>query len=136
MTREEASNILNDFDVNFEGHTAEEIAEAFDMAFKALEQEPCTPCIEFKRYAKEMGFEIEQEPKAGHWTPISEGLPEENKTVIASSEYGVYPEARYTKENGWEWAYETLTDYYWAELANVTAWMPLPKPYKEESEEE
>jgi len=31
-------NILDDFDVNFEGHTAEEVSEAFDMAFKALEQ--------------------------------------------------------------------------------------------------
>ena len=86
--------------------------------------------------AVKKGIPLEQEPKTGHWTPVSEGLPEENKTVIASSEYGVYPEARYTKENGWEWAYETLTDYYWAELANVTAWMPLPKPYKEESEKE
>lgn len=38
MTREEAINILDDYDVNFEGHTAEEIAEAFDMAIKALGQ--------------------------------------------------------------------------------------------------
>lgn len=40
MTREEASNILDDYDVNFDGHTAEEIAKAFEVAFKALEQEP------------------------------------------------------------------------------------------------
>lgn len=40
VTREEAINILDDFDVNFEGHTAEEVSEAFDMAFKALSQEP------------------------------------------------------------------------------------------------
>lgn len=33
-----------------------------ELAIKALEQEPCCNCIEFKRYAKEMGFEIEQEP--------------------------------------------------------------------------
>ena len=39
MNREEAINILDDFDVNFEGHTAEEVSEAFDMAFKALEKE-------------------------------------------------------------------------------------------------
>lgn len=42
MTREEASNILGDYDVNFEGHTAEEIAKAFDVAFRALEQKPKT----------------------------------------------------------------------------------------------
>ena len=45
MTNEEASNILDDFDVNFEGHTAKEVAEAFDVAFRALEQQPCDDCI-------------------------------------------------------------------------------------------
>ena len=65
------------------------------------------------------------------WIPINEGLPKENKTVIASTLYGVYPEARYTKENGWEWAYESGADY-WKELEGVEAWMRLPKPYKQE----
>ena len=63
------------------------------------------------------------------WIPVSERLPEENETVIASTEYGVYPETRYTKEYGWEWAYEAGEDY-WVELEGVTAWMPLPKPYE------
>lgn len=45
MTREEASNILDDYDVNFDGHTAEEIAEAFEVAFRALEQEPCDNAV-------------------------------------------------------------------------------------------
>ena len=68
------------------------------------------------------------------WIPVSEGLPKENETVIVSTEYGVYPEARYTKEYGWEWAYESGADY-WRELANVTAWMPLPKHYEPQKEE-
>lgn len=68
------------------------------------------------------------------WTPVSEGLPEENKTVIVSTEYGVYPEARYTKEYGWEWAYEAGADY-WRELEGVTAWMPLPKRYEPQESE-
>lgn len=67
----------------------------------------------------------------GEWIPCSERLPEENKTVIASTKYGVFPEARYTKEDGWEWAYESGADY-WEELEDVTAWMPLPEPYREE----
>lgn len=45
MTNERASEILDDYDVNFHGHTAEEVAQAFDCAFKALEQEPCEDCI-------------------------------------------------------------------------------------------
>ena len=63
------------------------------------------------------------------WITVSERLPEENRTVIASTEYGVYPEARYTEEDGWQWAYEPGADY-WVGLKNVTAWMPLPEPYK------
>lgn len=68
--------------------------------------------------------------KIEHWIPVSERFPEEDKTVIASTKYGVYPEARYTEENGWEWAYESGADY-WEEIKDdVEAWMPLPKRYK------
>ena len=72
--------------------------------------------------------------KESKWIPVSERLPEENKTVMASTEYGVFPEAKYTKEYGWEWAYEAGADY-WKELEDVTAWMPLPKPYKVDPQE-
>lgn len=74
------------------------------------------------------------EQKIGPWTPISEGLPKEGETVIASTKYGVYPEAKYTKEYGWEWAYEAGMDY-WRKFEDVEAWMPLPERYKAESEE-
>lgn len=78
----------------------------------------------------------EQNQKFGVWIPISEGLPKENETVIVSTEYGVYPEARYTKEYGWEWAYEAGADY-WKEIDDdVTAWMPLPKTYEPQKESE
>ena len=74
-------------------------------------------------------------PQEPRWIPVSERMPEENRTVIASTKHGVYSEARYTKEDGWEWAYESGADY-WEEIGcNVLAWMPLPEPYKAESEE-
>lgn len=64
------------------------------------------------------------------WIPVSERLPEDYETVIASVDRGgVYPEARYSKECGWEWAYESGADY-WEELDEVKAWMPLPTPYR------
>lgn len=71
------------------------------------------------------------------WIPINKRFPEEGKTVIASTKYdGVYPEARYTEENGWEWAYESGADY-WEEIKDdVEAWMPLPKRYKPQQESE
>ena len=40
MTREEAINILNDYDINFERNTAEEVAEAHEMAIEALGSQP------------------------------------------------------------------------------------------------
>lgn len=85
----------------------------------------------YREAVKEVIKVLEQEPE---WIPVSERLPEENKTVIASTKYGVYPETKYTKEYGWEWAYESGADY-WRELDEVEAWMPLPKRYKPESEE-
>ena len=36
MTREEAIQVLNTYDVNFDGYRAEEIADALDMAIEAL----------------------------------------------------------------------------------------------------
>ena len=83
---------------------------------------------------KDMLDYLEQESKTGRWIPVTERLPEDNKTVIASVEYGVYPEAKYTKEYGWEWAYEAGADY-WVKLEKVKAWMPLPKPYDSQENE-
>lgn len=75
-----------------------------------------------------------QDAEQTRWILVSENLPKENESVIASTEYGVLPEARYTKEFGWEWAYEAGADY-WQEIEGITAWMPLPQPYKAASEE-
>jgi hypothetical protein len=69
------------------------------------------------------------------WIPVSERLPEDYETVIASAHHGyVYSEARYSKEFGWEWAAEACADY-WTDLKGVDAWMPLPEAYKPEIEE-
>lgn len=103
---------------------------AHDVAEAALDS------IEYqgKTIREWMKIIVEQDQKFGNWIPVSEGLPEEGQSVIASTKYGVYPEARYTKEYGWEWAYEAGADY-WRELEEVEAWMPLPKPYKSEGSE-
>ena len=104
-------------EINYENRgksDAEEFEKEFnailDLAIKALEQE-------------------------SRWIPVSEKLPEEYNTVIASTNDGViYPEARYSKEKGWEWAYESGADY-WVEIeSDVLAWMPLPKAYGEVEE--
>lgn len=48
MTNEEAINVLNDYDINFERNTAEEIAEAHEIAIKAIRTMPSEDCISRK----------------------------------------------------------------------------------------
>lgn len=51
MTREEAIEIIKDYDVNGCGYChqgGDEIEEAFDMAIEALSAEPCEDCISRK----------------------------------------------------------------------------------------
>lgn len=69
------------------------------------------------------------------WIPCSKRLPEDYEIVIASVHGDVYPESRYSKEDGWEYAYESGADY-WEELDDVVAWMPMPKPYEVKSDDE
>lgn len=87
--------------------------EALRMAMKALEQT--------------------------RWIPVSERLPEENGQYLITVKYK--PEASYENiyaEHG-EW-----TDGQWdmfcfghcGEVEDIVAWMPLPEPYKAESEGE
>lgn len=63
------------------------------------------------------------------WIPVSERHPGECQTVIASVDTHIYEEARFV-DGRWWWAYEARTDY-WEEIKkDVTAWMPLPEPYR------
>lgn len=113
MTNKEAINIIKSecyiFNpLNFDMSTM--INTALDMAIKAL-----------------------QEPR---WIPVSEKLPE-NKTYvlttikvpnrIAHTRSGWYEGGFFHNDNGDVWR---ATDM------EVIAWMPLPEPYKEESEGE
>jgi hypothetical protein len=70
----------------------------------------------------------------GRWVPISEGLPE-NKTYVLTTIYipgrqrharsGWYQDGFFHNDNGDVW---NATD------PEVEAWMPLPEPYRAESE--
>lgn len=60
---------------------------------------------------------LEQEPK---WIPVSERLPEGNLLYLV-----------YTEEQPFVCQFENGEFF----IDNVLAWMPLPEPYKSESEE-
>lgn len=57
----------------------------------------------------------------GFWVPIKERLPNKNSYVIACFDDGFITCVEYT--DNW---------VLWADSGEVIAWMPLPKPYKEE----
>jgi len=108
MTREVAIERLNRCRevLEFSSHMDNQNREAFEMAIKALEQEP-------------------------GWIPISERLPEECKAVLiwCPERKNIY--CAYLEEKQW-WIFGA----YWEKVTlDVTAWMPLPEPYTAESEE-
>ena len=62
------------------------------------------------------------------WIPCSERLPKENTEVLMSLEWGIdIGECR----NG-DWHSEWINHY---DDGNVLAWMPLPKPWKGEGDD-
>ena len=130
MTREEAIEICR----SIMPHRGTPVFEALDTAFKALE--------------------LEREPK---WIPGSERLPKDIKPVIVTwkntdpKSYYQYIVGKHfigtAHYNGGKWFwYSSITEDLLAEYGKcdseefdeaieVIAWMPLPEPYKAESED-
>jgi len=86
-------------------------------------------------YIKQLPPVNSQEPK---WIPVSERLPiageyvgDVAKYYLVQNEYGDMLVARYTHSEYWEQIYQMkpIAD-------EIVAWMPLPEPYKAESEDE
>lgn len=120
------------------------------------EQQPCEDCIsraevlkilEKEEFKGDAIYEIEKKlpsvtPKAERWIPCTERLPKDGDTYLVTIEYkgeviGV-DVASYSPVDGYiDKHWETFND--WKEdddtCYHVSAWMPLPKPYKAESED-
>ncbi len=127
---------------------------ALDLAIKALEQQPCEDCVarsealdilddfeediengKFKTaYAKarermcELSSVTPQQPQ---WIPVSERLPEEHKEVLTCGLGGYIEIQSFEDSYGGYWENQKGD---WSDLDEITAWMPLPEPYKESEE--
>ena len=94
-------------------------------------------CIGYSSYRldyvlewKKQYFElVEREAGADQgWIPCSERLPENAMNVIAQFSDGTVTELRYAGNGIFEGIYEYSTRV-------IIAWMPLPKPYREDKDE-
>jgi len=86
-------------------------------------------CGEWMGLAKEITKQIKALPSAEpQWIPCSERMPEENQICIVTDE---------TMRNTYEYRFckETYDENQgWTYLRHrIIAWMPLPEPYKENS---
>lgn len=151
MTREEAIEILKGLrpqpqrgDGKSTTHLI--VTEALNMAIKALEQELCEDAVSRAKameICKSRGHDnsahcISELPSVTpktKWIPVNERLPEDRENVLFSTKAGIVFEGRF---------FDDKTNLQWYEYrykqfepnSDVTAWMPLPKAYKEEKENE
>ena len=75
----------------------------------------------------------------GEWIPCSERLPEENGQYLITVKYvhvdgydDIYAEHGEWTDGKWD----MFCFGHCGKVENIIAWMPLPKPYKEERSEE
>lgn len=127
MTREEASSILDDYDVNFDGHTAEEIAGAFDVAFRALEQEPKWIPIKTRKLTDVEEQDMIENSNSYYTYMFDCLLPEDGEEVLVTTSTGEVTATTFYDE-GLDGCYFE----YYEDDGDVIAWMPKPKSYKAE----
>lgn len=70
---------------------------------------------------------------ANKWIPVSEKLPEEGKEVLTCSNGGFIEIQSF--EDSYDGYWENQKGD-WTDLEEITAWMPLPKPYEPQESEE
>ena len=74
---------------------------------------------------------LEQEPK---WIPVSERLPEDEQEILFSTKTGRVHSGKYHDDDSAnQWYSHRDKCRAWNNV--VSAWMPLPEPYKVEPQE-
>ena len=96
----------------------------------AEQQKYCLECAEEYRQLAEWLKELKQLREQTRWIPVSERLPETNDDVLVYDDTYMFI-AWYQRKGMWQ-GWNSLDDN---SFGNIIAWMPLPEPYRAESEE-
>lgn len=64
------------------------------------------------------------------WIPVSDGLPENNGCMLVT----IYDAIEFGKYEDGEWSIWVCEHWVELDAKGVTAWMPLPVPYREDGE--
>ena len=155
MTNLEAADLLDNLIGMVSDNHDSDYDEALSKGRDILKSEPCEDATLKDIFC--MGCEYkEQEPKTGHWIPVSERLPDNTDPVNITwvnhdpdSYYADIKDKPFTATghycNGrWWWYSATCQDYLneygrcdaddMDDVIEVIAWMPLPEPYREVEE--
>lgn len=101
------------------------IAEIYESAKRRLDKNEIT----IGEFCNIVDIAVEQLK----WIPVSERLPKDGELVLFSTKTDEVFEGRYCDDNTPLQWYSFCDDTFaWNNV--VTAWMPLPQPYKAESE--
>ena len=99
------------------------LAQARDLIAKSLSHSDME--IEFDK-AVWMLLECADEKINGGWIPITERLPDNSGRYLVNYSSGYVSMARY---------YESVSKWGSTTTERIVAWMPLPQPYRGESED-
>lgn len=74
--------------------------------------------------------ELRRQQRRYNWIPVEERLPEEDERVMINTKNEVVKEGTYTERYGYTMRKGFFTENCFEDLQGVTAWQPLPEPYK------
>ena len=106
-----------------------------------IPSEGCLECAEEHRQLAEWLEELKQLREQTRWIPVSDRLPEpinHREYLVTVAHYDPTYKGRFTMLDEYEARDETVAPYWGKNRekdgTRAVAWMPLPEPYKAESE--